>query len=54
MPKRRSKAEVVELRFWEGVTKEYDLRRSEIRYFGLVKGFPSAPFPSALAGWRRS
>jgi hypothetical protein len=50
MPKR--KPDVVGARFWESVTKEHELTRAEIRFFGVVKRIPVAAFPRKHADFR--
>jgi hypothetical protein len=41
----RSPSDLIAHRFWESVTGEHHTRRSEIRYFGVVKRIPFAAFP---------
>ena len=37
--------ELLGWRFWEGVSKEHEIRKSEIRYFGVLKRIPVSAFP---------
>lgn len=49
MAESRSKDEFIGRRFWEAVTKEFEVStRAEIRYFGVVKRIPPAAFPKRL------
>ena len=49
MSKRKSKAELVETRFWQPVTQDHAVpTKAEIRYFGLVKRIPSSAFPKRV------
>jgi hypothetical protein len=45
MPKRKPDHQVFGARFWESVTKEHELTKAEIRFFGVVKRIPVAAFP---------
>jgi hypothetical protein len=48
MSHKRPKDAIVGRRFWEAVTKEYEVTKAEIRYFGLVKRIPAAAFPKKI------
>ncbi|MEZ4586605.1 MAG: hypothetical protein R2909_09425 [Gemmatimonadales bacterium] len=43
----QSPEDLIGHRFWEGVTGEHETRRSEVRYFGIVKRIPKAAFPTS-------
>ena len=45
MSKRKRDHQVFGARFWESVTKEHELTKAEIRFFGVVKRIPVAAFP---------
>jgi hypothetical protein len=53
MPKRSSPEDLIGRRFWEGVTSEHEVRKAEVRYFGVVKRIPFAVFPRTRAGLER-
>ena len=48
MPKKGSKQQFVGRRFWQAVTKDYEVTRAEIRYFGVVKRIPATAFPREI------
>jgi len=45
MTKRKARPQVVGCRFWEGVTNEHEVTKSELRYFGILKRVPVGAFP---------
>lgn len=48
MAPKQPKDGLVGRRFWEAVTKDHEVTKAEIRYFGLVKRIPSAAFPKRI------
>lgn len=46
-------SDLVGCRFWEGATGEYEARKAEVRYFGVVKRVPVAAFPKSPEGMKR-